>query len=124
MADQLDIFAVGPRGSLRPRLPVDSPRLARVDEPTSRAAVRGEDAAEQIGRGRLEALRLLQAATGPVTAAELAGDDYRLLIRLRKRLPDLAHHGLAESPGERVCRVAGTPAKTWRCTAAGRDAMP
>ncbi len=75
--------------------------MARLTDPLS--SHRAADELEQsgaLGRQHQEALYLVQQHPGS-TALQLAGGDFRLMIRLRKRLPELRERGLvcSESNG-------------------------
>jgi hypothetical protein len=99
-------------GSIRP--------IARNSDPqSSYEAARALKVSGKLGEECATALRLLRECTGPdaPTAREIAGEDFELRTMLRRRFADLREKGLVVNGEERVCRVAGTRAQTWRVVA-------
>lgn len=88
-------------------------------EPTSVAAIARHTASGDRQSHRAQVLAALELHPSS-TAAELAQhvdlelDGSGTVVEVRRRLGDAAQRGLCHSDGERTCKVAGTPAKTWK----------
>lgn len=97
----------------------DDTRGLNHNEPTSVAAIVRHTASGNRQSHRAQVLAALEVHPGS-TAAELAQhvdfgmDGSGTVLECRRRLGDAAQRGLCHSDGERVCKVAGTGAKTWK----------